>query len=830
MTRLPACHHCGEPVPHGVELTATIDGTIQPVCCIGCQAAAEWITNLGLGDYYQLRSTVAERAQLQTGEHGVWHHEELQRHVVRQLDSGDSEVCMLVDGVRCAGCVWLVERALLHVAGVQSVQVNAVTRRARVVYNADAASLPQLLDTLGRAGYRPLPLDAAALDDARRSESRQALKRLVVAGFGMMQAMMYAMALYVGAFEEMGAATRDLFRWLGFLVATPVVLYSAQPFFAGARRSLAARQLGMDVPVALAIALVYLASAYQALTGGAEVYFDSVSMFVFFLLSGRYLEMRARHRSGDSSDALARLTPSFADRRAADGSLQRVAAIELREHDVVQVAEGGHIPADGVLLSASARIDESLLSGESVPQRKQRGDSVVAGSVVIDGPLDLRVTHAGADTFLASMATLATRAQTERPRLALAGERATTRFVIRVLSLTVITAVAWSIIDPSRALAATLAVLVVSCPCAFALAVPAAITRALGVLAGRGVLVVRPDAVEVLATADVAVFDKTGTLTEAVLGIHPLATTGDGLLDADDAIRLAAGLARESRHPVSQALAAAAALHDAPHTPASEVRSHPGLGMEGIVEGRHLRLGRADFALERQAVPDALADATILAEDGQLRAAFHVDERLRADAPAAIRALADAGVRSQILSGDAAPRVRAAAEKLDIDQWQARQMPADKLARIEQLQAEGLRVMAIGDGSNDAPVLAGADVSIALASGTELAQANADVVLCSGRLMALAEARAIAVETQHILRQNQRWALTYNLCAMPLAALGFVSPWLAAIGMSASSLVVVLNALRIGRQWSRAPSQRIAADGQRPAQPRASTDPARASA
>ena len=770
------CRHCGEPMPLGVHLTANIGGVEQPVCCTGCRAAAAWIAELGLSDYYQLRSQNAERPSPVVVDHSAWQREELARHVVRDLEPRRSEVCLLVDGVRCAGCVWLIERALMQVAGVQVVRINAVSRRARVEFDPEQASLPQLLDVLSRAGYRPLPLDAAALDDARRTESRDALKRLLVAGFGMMQAMMFAMALWLGAFEEMGAATRDLFRWFAFLVATPVVLYSARPFFIGARRSLAARQLGMDVPVALAIALIYLASVVETVIGGAEVYFESVSMFVFLLLIGRYLEMRARHRSADSSDALARLAPAFADRRQADGSLQRVATIELRAGDVVLVTEGGHVPADGLLLERAATLDEALLSGESTPQKKRVGDELVAGSVVIDGPLELRVTHAGADTFLAQMAALASRAQTERPRLARAGERATTHFVARVLSLTVLTAIGWMLFDPSRALAATLAVLVVSCPCAFALAVPAAITRALGVLARHGVLVVKPDALETLTQVDIAVFDKTGTLTEPMLDTH--AGISGAAIKPEEAMRLALALARESRHPVSLALAAAAQRAGIASAMASAIQSIPGSGLEGVVEGRCIRLGRVGYAVSGPAAANLADDVTWLAEDDRVLAGFRLDERLRPDAAATVQALTADGVQSIIISGDAASRVESVAQALGAEQWHARQLPADKLARIGEWQARGHCVMAIGDGSNDAPVLAGADVSVALSSGTELAQANADLVLCSGRLMALVQARTIAQQTRTILRQNQRWALVYNLAAMPLAAFGFVPPWL----------------------------------------------------
>ncbi|MCB1567556.1 MAG: heavy metal translocating P-type ATPase, partial [Xanthomonadales bacterium] len=753
------CRHCGEKVPKGTELTARIEGCEQPVCCRGCKAAAQWIAEAGLSDYYRLRSREAERPEAVPGDHEAWKQADLRRHVVRELGEDRHEAALLVDGVRCAGCVWLIERALLQVAGVRQVSVNPVSRRARVVFDPQRVELSQLLDVLVHAGYRPMPLDAAALDDVRRSESRDALKRLLVAGFGMMQAMMFGMALWLGAFEDMGTATRDLFRWFGFIVATPVVLYSARPFFVGAKRALAARQLGMDVPVALAVALIYLASVVEMLIGGTEVYFESVSMFVFFLLIGRNLEMRARHRAVDSTDALARLTPAFADRRAADGSLQRVATIELRPDDCVLVAEGAHVPVDGVLISAKALLDEALVSGESSAQLKQRGDALIGGSVVVSGPLDFRVTQVGADTFLSQMAALALRAQTTRPRLARAGERATTLFVARVLTLTLITALAWWWFDPSRILSASLAVLVVSCPCAFALAVPSAITRALGVLARHGVLVIRPDALETLASVDVAMFDKTGTLTQATAATGMHAAEG---VDAEDARNWATALARHSRHPVAQAIAQA---EGESAMQVEQVTSIPGLGLEGVVDGRRLRLGRADFALGHDATESD--EATVLAMDGKPLARFTFEEVLREGAQASLQALTDDGVQCVVLSGDAPARVARVAKHLGISECHARQLPKDKLARIRQWQSAGRCVLAVGDGSNDVPVLAGADVSVALSTGTELAQANADVVLCSGNLQALPQARAIARQSARILRQNQRWALVYNLTTIP---------------------------------------------------------------
>jgi len=789
-----ACWHCGEALPADPP-QAVVAGVAHAVCCHGCRAAAEWIDQLGLADYYRLRSAPAARAVPQELQRSaqVWRREELARHVVRTIDARHCEVLLLVDGIRCSACVWLIERTLAAAPGVVSVQVNAAARRARIVWDPARTDLAAVLGALARSGYAALPLDAAALDDSRRRESRAALKRLVVAGFGAMQAMMYASALYLGGVDAMDAATRDAMRWLGLLVATPVVFYSARPFFAGAWRSLRARSLGMDVPVALAIALIYGASVIEAVRGSGEVYFDSVSMFVFFLLVGRYLEMRARHRAGHLADAMARLAPAFADRLRADGGIERIGAIELAPGDRIQVAQGERVPADAVLESAACRVDESLLSGESTPVRKASGDALTGGSLVLDGPAVARVTRVGADTALAGIAALVARAQSERPRLAQAGERAAAGFVARVLALAALCALGWSVVDPARALTATLAVLVVSCPCAFALAVPAALTRAVSVLAARGVFVVHADAIENLALATHAVFDKTGTLTDAEIEFAAVDA------DADAALATAAALARGSRHPIAQALARAA--EGLPQRLAVDVRPVAGEGLEGTIDARRYRLGQRAFAAGAAGGFDD-DDAVILADDQRIVAVFRLRERVRAGALQALDALRDDGVAIEIASGDAKDKVAAVADRLGVARWHSRMRPAAKLERLRELRAAGARVIAVGDGVNDAPVLAGADVAVALASGAELAQAAGDIVLDGTRLPALAQARTVARQTLAVLRQNQRWALGYNLAVVPLGALGFVPPWLAAIGMSTSSLIVIANALRIGRRES----------------------------
>lgn len=783
---LERCYHCDNPIPQGSAFFVQIGESQQQVCSSNCQHTAEWIAKHGLSDYYRLRQGPSQRPTApQNTQH--WDSDNLKRHVVRTNKAGLSEVSLLVDGVHCSGCVWLIERLLLQLEGVEKIQLNPVTRRALLQFDAETVPLSTLLSTIAKAGYDPRPLDSDALDDSRQQESRDLLKRLLVAGFAMMQVSTYAFVLYMENFEPLPHATRELFRWLGFLVATPVVFYSAIPFYRGAKQALQHKSLNMDVPIAIAITAVYVSSVYQAMVSQGEVYFDSVTMLVFFLLIGRYLEMRARHHSVDNADALIRLRPSFAQRRKPDGTLEKVAVMELNIGDVVQVPEGAHVPADGTLLSEHTLLDESLLSGESTARRRQRHETLIAGSLVLEGPIDMQVSQVGQDTFLSQLAHLSTQAQTQRPKWARQSENITARFVRRVLIFTTVTLAAWLWYDPSQALTATIALLVVACPCALGLAAPAAITRSLGVLARKNVLVVNPDVLEALPRLSRVVFDKTGTLTEPTLVVEGV----------DKAIlQLAASLARESEHPLSKALVQANTL---PLLAVTQATSFPGLGLEGTVAGRKLRLGQAAFVLDEP--PQELDQASlVVGEEGRLLAVFETEEKLRPDALITIKALQARGVECEILSGDTHARVERIAQALNIRHWRARQMPEDKLTHLQTLQNEGHCLMAVGDGSNDAPVLGGADISVALTSGTELAQANADALLCTGQLSGVLDLLTTSEQTQVILRQNQRWAFTYNTVAMPVAALGYIPPWLAAIFMSASSLLVVLNALRIGKQ------------------------------
>ncbi len=804
------CFHCGEPIPTGVRLIARLNDQPHQVCCIGCQAAVEWIATLGLNDYYRMRDRPADRV-VSGADFATWDRPQLQRLYVRSNANHFSEACVLVEGLHCAACSWLIDRALSSLPGVREVSVNIAAKRLHVAWIPDQIRLSAILGRLACLGYVPHPLNAQSLDALGQREQRAALKRLAVAGLGMMQAMMYTVALYAGTFEGMPPTTRDFFRWVGLLITTPVVAYAAQPFFTGAWREWRVRRLGMDTPVALAIGLVFLASVFETLRSGAHVYFDSASMFVFLLLGGRYLEMRGRHRAADIVDALACLQPSLAQRRTRLGTLETIGVHELQCGDTVAIAPGSAVPADGTLLSASCEVDEALLSGESTPRTRQRGQTLMAGSIVRTGPVELRVEHIGADTVLSSIVRLVTRAQQQRPRWTQIGDRFAAGFVVSVLVLTLLTACAWWWVDPTRAFAAALAVLVVSCPCAFALSVPTALTRAIAVLARSGVLVIKPDALERLVGVSCFVFDKTGTLTRNRLELTGITAVAN--YSIADCWCIAAQLEQTSTHPIAQAIRANAP--EEPSAPATNVKAIAGVGIEGDINGVHYRFGRADFALAPTAKPQGLpADSRlVLADKDGVLAYFALSETLREDAVGTVDALHTMGMDTHILSGDSASRVQAIAAKLRINGWRAELAPAAKLDHLQTLHRSGAVVAVVGDGINDAPVLAGADVAIAIGSGTQLAHASADIVLANDRLDTLIGARTLAMRTFRILKQNLIWALVYNLSSIPLAAFGLVPPWLAAIGMSGSSLLVILNSLRIASAPAAIPPQHPAVVG-----------------
>ena len=780
----PACHHCGEALP--AARLAPVDAEGNAYCCDGCAAAARWIREAELGDYYRLRTAAAGRVGIDRVDLSAWDREDLLREHAHAV-AGGRRITLLTDGMRCAACAWLIQNALQREAGVAEVTANAVTGRIRIDWDPAQTPLSRVLDRLVSLGYRPWLAGGDARERARTAERNRWLLRLGIAGIGMLQAMMMAEALYLDFDSQMPAATRDFFRWLTFLLSTPVVFYSGWPFLAGMWRELRARHVGMDTLIATSTLLAYFASLYETIRGGPHVWYDAAVMFVFLLLAARMLEQRARNVASAQVDALARARPAFATRERPDGSRESVPLAELREGDVACIAVGDAVPADGVLLDRDAWFEESLLTGESGAVRKSPGAAVYAGTVSREAPARIRITCTGPETRLSQLTRLVEEAQSHRPRLARIADDIGSRFVLSLLFVAVLVYAGWRLYDPSRAFEVTLALLVISCPCALSLAVPTALAAAHGSLARAGVLATRADAMETLATATDIVFDKTGTLSDDQPALAAVETF-DGLAPAD-ALAIAAALERDAGHPLAAAFASGGA-----GIAASDVRAVPGQGVEGRVEGRLWKLGQAGFVCGRA------DDGAIWLGDGASAAArFELREHVRADAPQALQSLRTLGLRVHLSSGDAASRVQPLARTLDIGQAHARQRPEDKLALVRGLQAQGRIVAMVGDGLNDAPVLAGADVSLAMDKGAALAQRAADLVMTGPTLMRIPVAVRVARDTRRIIRQNLGWALGYNLLAIPLAASGMVTPWIAALGMAGSSLVVTLNALRLAK-------------------------------
>lgn len=802
------CYHCDEPVPAGEHRSVTVDGKPEPVCCAGCEAVANLILDAGLKDFYRFRTRSSARVdKRETASHWRAYDEAavLDTYAPCINDSRENnyrEIRLKLDDVRCAACGWLIEQTLDDTDGICAIQLNVVTGRVTLRWEDGKVRLSDLLAHLDRLGFHPHPLQAGDTDNHAEQEKRRYLKRLAIAGLGMMQAMMYGIAMYIGAIEPgssgMANETWHFLRGVSLLVVTPVVFYSAAPFFRGAWRDLVYRRAGMDVPVSIAIGAAFAASAWHTLSGSGEVYFDSVSMFVFFLLIGRFLEFNARHQVAAAGSAMAASLPATAQLDLQDGSHRTVPLAQLRIGQQVIVTAGSVVPADGELLDNTATLDESLLTGEARPVEHIAGDTIPAGAVNHGNPFRLRITRTGNDTLLSGITRLLEKAQASRPRLAQLADRVAQYFVAVVLLLASITAIAWWQLDAARAFEITLAVLVVTCPCALALAVPVALTTASGAMARDGVLAVSSNAFETLHGITDVVFDKTGTLTEGRPRITRTVVTGN--LPESRCKALARGLETAANHPLADAFT----LVSDDSVVFDNIEQVRGQGMRGSHAGREFRIGTPAFALQDDTAPHApagLADNLegnwiVLADDDGALAWFAVDDRLRPEAQRLINTLDKRGVTLHLLSGDSESSVHAVAQVLGIANARWRLQPEDKLAAIRQLQQQGRRVMMIGDGLNDAPVLGGADVSIAMGRGAALAHAGADFVL-TGPLTAIGKLLQHAGATRRIIRQNLAWAAGYNLLALPLAAAGLVAPWMAAIGMSASSLLVTLNALRL---------------------------------
>ncbi|MCG5263378.1 heavy metal translocating P-type ATPase [Cupriavidus gilardii] len=835
------CFHCALPASATETLRAAVGGVERRFCCAGCLALAQALDRAGFAHLYAGEFRFgrplddAARARLEP----VWQAydtEELRARFVRRLDGARAqgpeerseerfEITLAPENIRCAACTWLIEQKLAQLPGVESAVANLATRRVLVRWRGNALTVAGLLGALADIGYTAWPFEFSAADRQDSVARRGLLMRLAVAMLGMMQVMMYAWPVYMHE-GSIAAAHLRLLQWASLALTLPVIVYSAAPIFAGAWRSLRRRHVGMDVPVALGLAAAFGASLLATVRGTGEVYYDSVTMFVALLLLARYLELRVRQASRSGAETLARQLPATCERLLPDGTPRRVPVARLMPGDRVRVRAGEIVPADGEILEGRSDLDESMLSGESRPVPRGPGQPVLAGCYNASSPLVIEVRQVGAGTRLAEIVALLERALADKPRLAVVADRVAAWFVAALLVIAAAVGLLWWLVAPEGALMVTVAVLVVSCPCALSLATPAALAAAGAALSRRGMLLTRGHALETLAGVTDVVLDKTGTLTEGRFAVANVIALGD--LAQADCLTLAGALCRSGEHPVARALVAAADRAAQPSAAGGEgiagmdvaqrlsgLRNRPGQGVEAMLDGRPIRVGRRDFvdtlapaerAVDAAAALEALrghlhegASPVWLGDERGPLAVFVLSDTERAQAADLLARLRTLGLRCHLISGDSQPTVRWWARHFGIDDAQGRVSPEGKRDYVAALQRDGAVVLAIGDGINDAPVLAQAQVSLALASGAPLAQVGADAVLTHDGIAEIAAALAIARRARAVIRQNLGWAFAYNLVAIPLAASGHLTAWMAGLGMSLSSLLVVANAWRLLR-------------------------------
>ena len=814
------CFHCGLPVADKLNISVNYLGEEKPMCCHGCEAVAHAIINSGMDDFYTYRTNTPEKPEELVPEFlqqlKAYDTPSIQQKFVNETDDTNIlEVSLILEGITCAACVWLNEKHLNSLDGVLSADINYSNHRARVRWDNSKIQLSEILESISRIGYLAHPYDPEQHQRILEKERKQQIKRLGLSGLLGMQIMIFAVAMYTGNWWGIDEAFKQSFRWISLALTIPILLYASSVFFKAAYRDLINRRIGMDVPISLGIAIAFSASLMNTITGSGDVYFDSIAMFTFFLLSARFFEMGTRKQTSEATEALLNLKPAIATKlidyhdkqSSAIENQQSISVTELNVGDYLLVRPGEIIPADGKIVHGISGINESLITGESQPVTKKINDDVIGSSTNTENPLVIQVSKLGQDSVLSSIQRLIDEAQHTKPAIAKLADKVASWFVSILLFISAVVAYYWYNTDASQWLEITIATLVVSCPCALSLATPAAITAASGQLAKIGLLPKRAHALETLAHATDFVFDKTGTLTEGKIELEKvLLINSDKSSDAYDeafALNVAASLEANSEHPIAKALLTAnqqslVAIKDLKHT--------TGQGIQGNIDSTEWFIGNDDFIQQHcNTTCDNLntdsddKSKIYLANRRQCIAIFILSDNIRHEAKSLIARLHHAHKKTHLMSGDRIKNTESISKQLGIKHFFGNLKPKDKLAEVKTLQQRGAIVVMTGDGVNDAPVLAGADLSIAMGKGTQLAAATADMILISNNIEHIFHGYQIARKTLRIIKQNLSWALLYNIIAIPAAATGYVEPWLAAIGMSASSLVVVLNAMRLNR-------------------------------
>ncbi|NVK21239.1 MAG: heavy metal translocating P-type ATPase [Kangiellaceae bacterium] len=797
------CYHCGLPVPSYFKQQLDVLGQTREFCCLGCFSVAETIVNSGLTDYYKFRTDQAITPDQELpSELMVYDEQDIQQdYLLEDSSQNSAHILLLCEAIRCSACAWLVERKIGQTAGVTSIKVNVSAQTISLNWQQSDVALSEILKRLHQLGYSALPYKTEIAIEQQQLQQKSWLRRLGLAGLGMMQVMMYAVALYIGVFDDMSAEHRSFLRWVSFLVATPVLLYAGKPFYLSAFRALKQLQLNMDVPITLALFLAYFASIWATIQNSGEVYFDSVTMFVFFLLIGRYLEFRARQLVSEKVYRGHSHLPNVVQLQVQESNYRATARKKIQIGDRLLVKAGETIALDGNVVSGDSQVNEALLNGEFMPVHKGIGDAVLAGSVNTHQALLIEVTSRPDDSYWSKLLSMQEQALLEKPAIGLLADKVARYFVLFILLLAIAVAWYWSRVEPSNALWITLSVLVVSCPCALSLATPIAMTCGSLALNQHNVLIKGQHFLSNASHVTDVIFDKTGTLTQGLLEIDEVAVRT--VTSKEELLCIIAQLESQSEHPIAKAFA--------PFLPkkveVEMLQQHPFAGVSGIVRGTKYFFGNQQFIQSVTTQTFSQFDTDLendqsylwLATDESLVGKVLLKDKVREHAAQLMTQLTQQGIELHLLSGDPSKQVQKLAQDLSIQHWKNSMQPEQKLTYLQQLQQANKRVMVIGDGVNDAPVMAAADASVAMANAADLTRISSDAYLMSGKLLDVGFIVNKSRHTQTVIKQNLAWALFYNALMIPFAASGYIAPYVAAIGMSFSSIVVVLNSLKLKR-------------------------------